>query len=476
MKRQFSKRMVVILIAVVFCFTMCACGNKNPEDFEASASDFNIHFDGSDESAGEQSSDTDSGKDASDLRNGDEGKNSGKNGNSDQKTDSKSEKAGSGVNTATSDNTEEEFVPMSIPSRKSAYKLSNTYSKIKNGETVKVVYYGGSVTNGNGASDDEKTSYRALTTAYLKTLSSKVIETNLCIGGTGTYLAAARFEHDVISVNPDLLIIEFAINDVYSGITAEQSKANLEYMIKKLYAKNPNADILIALVTNKSNYGRQYNAYKAHVAVANHYGIPVVDLGGEMYNRLKGEYDGFQSNDSVHPNDTGHKIYANVMIDALKELFVDGSVSAHKMPANALCKNGFTSLTNTVAANISKDNTWSLYSWFTNTDYEKVGSALRSSAILKTLYPKYLAPDNTGCTLSFTFTGNSFGFIGTLKDGARCQFVIDGKDSKTVTGSTNTGLLEYPVFENLSNTSHTVTVTIQGQNPFVTIASFVTTK
>ena len=107
-----------------------------------------------------------------------------------QKTDSESEKAGSGDNTATSDDTEEEFVPMSIPSRKSAYKLSNTYSKIKNEETVKVVYYGGSVTNGNGASDDEKTSYRALTTAYLKTLSSKVIETNLCIGGTGTYLAA----------------------------------------------------------------------------------------------------------------------------------------------------------------------------------------------------------------------------------------------------------------------------------------------
>ena len=475
MKRQFSKRMAVILIAVVFCFTMCACGNKNPEDFEASASDFNFHFDRSDKSAGEQSSDTDSGKDASDLRNGDEDKNSGKNGNSDQKTDSESEKAGSGDNTATSYDTEEEFVPMSIPSRKSAYKLSNTYSKIKNGETVKVVYYGGSVTNGNGASDEEKTSYRALTTAYLKTLSSKVIETNLCIGGTGTYLAAARFEHDVISVNPDLLIIEFAINDVYSGITAEQSKANLEYMIKKLYAKNPNADILIALVTNKSNYGRQYNAYKAHVAVANHYGIPVVDLGGEMYNREQGGYDGFQVKDSVHPNDTGHKIYADIMIDAFKELFADEPLSAHSIPADTLCKNGYSSLTNTVAANITKDNKWSLCSWFSNTDYEKVGSPLRSSTILKTFYPKYLAPINIGCTLTFTFTGNSFGFIGTLKESAKCKIVIDGNDSTTINGSSNTGLIEYPVFDNLSNTSHTVKITSEG-NRNITIASFVTTK
>ena len=371
---------------------------------------------------------------------------------------------------------EETFVPMQIPSRKNAYRLSNTYSKIKSGERLNVVYYGGSVTSGTGASDDEKTSYRALTTAYLKGLSSGVTETNLCIGGTGTYLAAARFEHDVISANPDLLIIEFAINDVYSGIKTEQSKANLEYMINRLFDSNPYADIIIALVTNKSYYGFQYDSYKAHVEVANHYNIPVVDLGGEMYNRLKGWYDGFQNTDSVHPNDTGHKLYADIMIDAFKELFADKPAAAHKMPANKHCKNGYSKLTNTVATSIQKDGNWSLYSWFNNTDYEKTGSPLRSSSLLKSLYPKYLAPDDVGKTLTFTFTGNSFGFIGSLKNGASLRIVIDDDSAKTLDGSSNTALIEYPVFNNLENKEHSVTVTVKGDNPYAAIASFVTTE
>ena len=374
------------------------------------------------------------------------------------------------------DDYEETFVPMQIPSRKNAYRLSNTYSKIKSGERLNVVYYGGSVTSGTGASDDEKTSYRALTTAYLKGLSSGVTETNLCIGGTGTYLAAARFEHDVISANPDLLIIEFAINDVYSGIKTEQSKANLEYMINRLFDSNPYADIIIALVTNKSYYGFQYDSYKAHVEVANHYNIPVVDLGGEMYNRLKGWYDGFQNTDSVHPNDTGHKLYADIMIDALKELFVDKPAAAHKMPANKLCKNGYSKLANTVAASIPKDGNWSLYSWFNNNDYEKTGSPLRSSSLLKSSYPKYLAADDVGKTLTFTFTGNSFGFIGSLKSGANLRIVIDDDSAKTLDGSSSTALTEYPVFNNLENKEHSVTVTVKGDNPYAAIASFVTTK
>ena len=474
MKKQLSKRMVIIMLTVVFGFAICACNGKNGNEknnVSISMDDFNITPESY--GKGEQKTEVSGNTTSSDL------KTEKKTDNSFGKTVSSSKKE---KNTSSdyyyipqTDEPQEGFTAMIIPSRKSAYKLSNTYSKIKSGETVKVVYYGGSVTNGTGASDDEKTSYRALTTAYLKTLSSKVIETNLCIGGTGTYLAAARFEHDVISVNPDLLIIEFAINDVYSGINAEQSEKNLEYMVKELYEKNPYADIIIALVTNKSTYGVQYKAYKAHVAVANHYGIPVVDLGGEMYNRLKGGYDGFQVTDSVHPNDTGHKLYANIMIDALKELFVDKPISAHKMPAETLCKNGFSSLTNTLASKITKDNKWSLYSWFNNTDYEKVGSPLRSSAALKTLYPKYLAPDDVGNTLSFNFTGNSFGFIGTLKEGTKCIMEIDGNYSETVIGTSNTGLIEYSVFENLSNASHTVKITSEG-NRNMTIASFVTTK
>ncbi|MBO4432769.1 MAG: hypothetical protein J5852_04470, partial [Clostridia bacterium] len=77
---------------------------------------------------------------------------------------------------------------------------------------------------------------------------------------------------------------------------------------------------------------------------------------------------------------------------------------------------------------------------------------------------------------TFSFTGNSFGFLGTVKDGATLRFTIDNSDYRSVNGTTSTGLLEYPVYTGLTNISHTVTVTVQGNNPYVAIAAFVTTE
>ena len=369
------------------------------------------------------------------------------------------------------------FTPMEIPSREKAYKLSNTYSKIKGGETLKVAYFGGSVTGGTGSTDADKYSWRALTTAYLKSISKGgVEEIDASIGGAGSYLGAARFENDVVSKNPDLLFIEFAINDVYSDISADLSKANLEYMINCLYSENPYADIIVVLVTNKSAYGKQYSSYKAHREVADYYGIPIVDLGGEFYNKFEGSNGRFIRYflDSVHPVDDGYQIYADFIIEALKELMVDAPAAEHTLPEKKLCKNGYSTLENIKAESIN-DKNWDRFPWFNNTEYEKEGSQFRRGS-LKIQFPEYLAPKATGSTLTIKFMGNSFGFLGTVKENASLKFVLDGKKKKTVKGSDGGNTVEYPVFENLKNASHTMKITVTGENPYAAIAAFVVTK
>ena len=368
------------------------------------------------------------------------------------------------------------FIPKEIPTRKNAYKLSNTMNKLQSGKTVNVVYYGGSVTGGTGSSDPEKKSWRALTTEFLKSQTSGTVNAvNSALGGTGSYLGAARFEQSVLAYDPDLLFIEFAINDKYSDLSVQQSKADIEYMIRKLNAKNPCADIVIVLVTNDSLYGSQYPTYNAHREVADHYGVPIVDFGCELYNKFKGSSESFKKllSDSVHPNDEGYRAYADIMIAALKEMLVSAPDAPHNMPASKLCKNGFSTLKNHLASTISATG-WSCKWWFDNRDYEKEGSQFRYSGDLKAIYPKYLAPDEIGNTITFKFTGNSFGILGTVKEGASLKIVLDGSTEKTVAGVSRSELLEYPVFENLENTSHTVTVTVIGNPPYVAIAAFVT--
>ncbi|MBQ7726326.1 MAG: hypothetical protein IJT66_04200, partial [Clostridia bacterium] len=208
--------------------------------------------------------------------------------------------------------------------------------------------------------------------------------------------------------------------------------------------------------------------------VADHYRIPVVDLGGELYNQLKGSISGWirNFNDSVHPNDNGHRLYADIMIGALKELLVEKPVAAHTLPDARAAGYGFSTLT-TVMPDSFTDKDWTRYRWLDNTKYEKSGCQFRYSD-LKIQFPEYLAPKD-GASLSVSFTGNSFGFLGTVKEGTTLVFSIDGGQIKRIKGEASASAIEYPVFENLKNGDHTVHITIAGGEPYAAVAAFVVT-
>jgi len=64
----------------------------------------------------------------------------------------------------------------------------------------------------------------------------------------------------------------------------------------------------------------------------------------------------------------------------------------------------------------------------------------------------------------------------SIKDMAGMSVTLDGKDSCLVGGTTLAEVIEYPLFTNLENKEHTLTVEIIGTQPYVTIAGFVVTK
>lgn len=479
-------KLISLFLAALIVFTLCGCGKKKTTIPDYEDEYFSIETEESSDTVSENTTSDDNKTTKDKALTGD----NKQVGNGDL-TDNGSEDNKSVGNEKTPDNSSENnnvsvnvddykkgssFYKMSIPSRANAYKLVNTYSKLKSNQSVKVAYIGGSVTSGTGSSSESTKSWRAITTDYISSLTSgKVTEINAALGGTGSYLGAARFENKIISGNPDLLFIEFAINDHYNDLSDDQIKANLEYMIRSLYNKNPYADIVLTLVTNRDNLGRQYRTYTAHKAVADHYNIPIVDLGGELYNRNEGLVSKYFS-DSVHPNDDGYKQYGVIMTDALKELFADGEYSKHTMPANRLFANGYNTLENVSLGSLI-DGNWKLNSWFTDDNIEKATCRFRSSN-LKDQYPNYIAPKSSGATLSYSFTGNSFGILGTVKDKSSVTVTIDGV-KKVIVGTASQDVIEYPLFANLSNGPHTATITATRafeETPQVAIAAFVVTK
>lgn len=109
---------------------------------------------------------------------------------------------------------------------------------------------------------------------------------------------------------PDLLILEYAVNNGYE----KEYVASFEGMIRKTLQANPLASIIILCTCDENGYGCD----NYMVAIADHYHLPVILIK----NLLKtGATFGFQwtdySNDHCHPTKFGQQLIA----DCFRELF-----------------------------------------------------------------------------------------------------------------------------------------------------------
>lgn len=206
--------------------------------------------------------------------------------------------------------------------------LRRSAERMNRGEATTVAFIGGSVTAGAGASDAESTSYRALTCKYLQDRFPRTAFTfvNAAIGGTDSVYGAYRLKEDAFGRGvPDLLFIEFAVND--DGDRTRSIRA-MEGMVRQARRLNPLINICFIYVANEQTADRYAETRKPqdniahHEEVAEHYGLPSVDIASRIYKRIAaGSLEWKEmSNDSVHPNDYGYSLYSQYLHEALDEI------------------------------------------------------------------------------------------------------------------------------------------------------------
>ncbi len=223
--------------------------------------------------------------------------------------------------------------------------LSNTYYKLTNDKQLTIAYIGGSVTDGYGASDQTKHAWAAHLGNWIKEEYPEVELTNkkLSIGGTGSYFASYRYEREIAPVNPDLLFIEYAINDKYNGVTYDQVVKSSESIVRLANKHNPNIDIVYVLTFDSGTKDTDYEQLRAHRDVANHYGYPHIKMADHVYKMLEETGDEFSKyfKDGVHPNDEGYDFYGKVVIDLVKSELekakaANTGYTEHKLPEKTL--------------------------------------------------------------------------------------------------------------------------------------------
>lgn len=344
-------------------------------------------------------------------------------------------------------------------------ELSNTYYKLTTEKKLKVAYFGGSVTQGTGGTGGY--CWRTATTEWFKKNfpSADVTEINAAWGGTGTYWGYFRMDDAVLSHNPDLIFIEFAINDAYKKRNRMDAALYMEGIVNKIQNKNPNCDIVIIFVTDKSanRLGKEYEQLLGHKDVAEHYGIPVIDVGrvlAEEIERTGNEWTYYVS-DYVHPNNTGYKLYADCIAGYLENWLVTNpnksGLASHKMPENHL------------VSNLSVESEIIGVSELKKTKGFKNSKTTENSAshLGKTIY----GSKNAEIELEFTGRG-----LGILADGSHYPTVeVTVDDAITFTTAFSESISEWKLIDNLNYGEHKVKIKVIGSSEII-IGGFLVAK
>lgn len=184
--------------------------------------------------------------------------------------------------------------------------------------TINLVFHGHSVPSGFFKTPDVRTlqSYPHLLLKELKQIYPyAVINTILtCIGGENAAQGAKRFKRDVLNHKPDVLFIDYALNDRRIGLDA--SKESWEYMIKAALKKNIKVILLTATPDQKVDLNDKATDLQKLcdqiTGLANQYKIGLVDSYAAFQQRISagGVLSDYMSQVN-HPNEKGHQLVAD---------------------------------------------------------------------------------------------------------------------------------------------------------------------
>jgi len=181
--------------------------------------------------------------------------------------------------------------------------------------------FGDSITDGYGVS---RGFVSFLTEQISKTHPDlELVTINTGMSGDTSRGGLYRLGRDVIDHRPDLVTINFGVNDAFSGISPEQFSDNLRDMVSRIQEAGCDRILLLSCEVIPEAWAEQQVLpyWEAMKALAEEMGCVYADVHGRWVEELKGgrpESDLIISGD-LHPNEEGHRLIAEAVFEAMQE-------------------------------------------------------------------------------------------------------------------------------------------------------------
>ena len=241
-------------------------------------------------------------------------------------------------------------MPKSVSHQQLSEKLPNLSEKLESKQEILICAFGDSVTQGvtsMGQLDLENVYHNKLKQLleqhYPKNIFTII---NAGIGGNTSFDGLNRLQQDVLQYNPDLILIEFGLNDSGGGLGGvEHFKINIQKMINEIKA-NTKSDIIL-LTPNYMATSDNPNVYEEHrkrnwpeqfakiqnSGILSAYALGIREIGvlnkvpiADIYTQWEGLSGKINTNTLLcnglnHPNEDGHLLMANTIMDIISPEF-----------------------------------------------------------------------------------------------------------------------------------------------------------
>lgn len=331
--------------------------------------------------------------------------------------------------------------------------------KAKSGQKVVIAFIGGSITRGTVSNGSRDGTFRKTITYtdyfadwwYKKFPKADLRFINAGISATDSYLGVHRVQKDVLDKKPDLVVVEYAVNDKKKAYL----KQSYENLVRRIMDADSNPAVML-LFTAKVN-GQSSQLQQAQIG--KHYKLPMLSYANVMKDMIsKGIYTMDElSGDAVHPSKLGSAVIGEILVRYLDGIYEKsmGQVKRQKAASSYVTSKKYSSAKVVGCKNMA---------------VKSLGTFKRGTK--GTVYKDTLTSTSGNGNLTFTVTGRNIGILFARQNngkGGQFDVYVDGKKAASIdanypNGRNRTYITAEPCYSSNTKKKHTVRIVRKGNS------------